>query len=363
MLKVVILSETTVVKEMRGEDEAPTEHDLEKGSLHWYGAFKLAATVQPGCVVVLQRPFARMYNGAIKFSGEVSLLKVSSFETLKESVPMALYQLPNTLADLVKQEMLVLVFDPEAPSNALHPVAYTQGYTENVKDIYIRRDREDVEHIGAYIAGYRGYPVAIAADAETNQVLSSVKSYDNHYRGFGVTNTKVWVALAPLFMNELAARMVVHVDKKATEQLEVNLAGGAVPTHGFQYVVAFGCNVLELDMPKMLSRVGFQVSFSYVRRHFGSVTYLKSPHADANQLYQRRAQGKVVNLSEYNGPLEDFADGWKFYAVVDCYHDTGMTAEEILELRSETASNEQRAAALEGNMVKFTTQHIFTCKA
>ena len=389
-LRIKICSESAEIRQIVPKGDPPKQYELKNGESYWYGAWDPRDNVQPGSLIVLVNPCAKMYNGEIRVNGSATLIKPASYETFHEHTPLSLFELPEQLNGLETKENVVLNFlgwcgKPSAVhEGGQRPVAYTEGMYENMASIYTMKNRDGELLKGAYMADFGGYPVEIqkyTTDVFSSdgfipdgfKVLASVKFYDNNFTCFGIANIDAWMVLAPLLLDELVGYMLAYVDPKHTKQLVGNLAAddGAVGS-GPSYVVGLSCTCLQPNLPVMLSVAGFRVTKEYVKEYLNNVSFVESNFAEKNQLWKDREQGKVINLMEYTGELAKFYEpnAWKFYVLVDYYHigaggaRTTYTSEELAALRSATSTDEDRAAALKNKTkMHYSTLYIYACKA
>ena len=368
-LRILICSETTKIREIVPAGEAQRQYELTQGETYWYGAWDPMDNVQPGCMVVLANPSAKMFNDVMAIKGRATLLKAASYELFANEAPLSLFQVPPSLEELVERGNLILNFNGASTER---PVAYTEGIFDNRQAVYSAKDREGNLLKGAYIEDYGGYPTEIVAHGGV-KVLVSLKYYDNNFDCFGIVNNDAWVALAPLLMDELVAFPLTYVDREHTRQLSMNLSEASQSSNGPNYAVGLSCTKLVVNLPEMLAKAGLEVTTDYVKKQFKNLNFVENNLAERNELWKQRESGSVVNLSEYTGELSRFYDseaGWRFYALLDYYHDRGgdgsrttYTAEELATLRSAATSNQERVTALENRQkMHYTTLYIYACK-
>ena len=376
-LRIVICSETTKIREVVSSGEAPRQYELTQGKSYWYGAWDPAENVQPGSMVVLVNPSAKVFNGEMALKGRATMLKPASYQLFAEHTPLSLFQLPSSLEALVANRNLVLHFKggtepPDADTE--RPVAYTEGVFEDIHTVYSAKDREGNLLKGAYIDEFGGYPGEIQAHGG-RKVLTSTKYYDNNFDCFGIVSNEAWVALAPLLLDDFMAFSLTYVDPEYTSQLSMNLTDASQSSHAPTYVAGLSCTKLLVNLPEVLARAGFQVTIAYVKQHFGNMDFVENNLAERNELWKQRDSGSVVNLSEYTGDLRRFYDPqegthWRFYALLDYYNTGGgdgqrttYSAEQLAALRSAATSNLERVAALENRQnMHYTTLYIYACK-
>ena len=218
---------------------------------------------------------------------------------------------------------------------------YNSGYSLPC-NIY-ETNRDGVSYEAAYVSSFGGYPVEIE-QSDSFKILVALRLYDNHFSGFGIASVGAWVKLAPYIFDAYQGYIITNIDMEATRAMVANMQSTEGSTRDYRYVATLRCNGLVFDLGSLIKRIGFEVPASYVRRNFANETYVESPLAEKNVVWKNRQQAKVLNLSEYSGPLARFLDTpgqWRFYAVVD-YHDT-TSEEELKHVRSSASSAEEKS--------------------
>ena len=245
-IKIVIVSESCDIPrkaEDNGEEDMNDENDkgkkqktffhVERAKCYWYSAFFAGDDIQPGCLVVLDRPRADTYKGRVCISGRVNRLERSSWKVMQENLPEELFDPPKSLGEFEVREDVCLRFG-SCGHEERSALAFTRGFHTNSKAVYSYSDATKTVHVGAYVERVRGYPTEL--EGNNVKILMSTKLYERHAQAFGIVDVDTWVALAPLFFDNLHAVLFVNYDSDATHSMLGNLRPSAKQGSEWKYV-------------------------------------------------------------------------------------------------------------------------------
>lgn len=371
-LCVVSTDNEVVYTAQQEQGESLPPYQLAQSASVWYGAFDLDPKIDVGSLVTLVKPRASMYQGTTRLSGTLTLLSPASPQMLDKELPDVLMKLPSSLQELYVQENIVSVFNPSEEAKVkFKTVAYMQGYSGNVDQIYCGRKRSGETYKTAYIADFGGYPVEF--EDNNRKAYAVVCFYDKNFEDLGIVCTQAWQAFAPIFFDYFTGYLFSYVDTQATKAMQSNMLNGACGEGGsepdaedkYSFVATLRCNRLVYDVKEMVQKIGFEVDADYVKDFFDGRTYVESAFAQSNKLWLNKATSPVLNLSEYNGTLDHFYNSeegqWLFYALVG--YDSSRMEERAVEMRQNKYSNHERGVMLKDpTRFHFNKQYIYAVR-
>ena len=147
-----------------------------------------------------------------------------------------------------------------------------------------------------------------APDGRATPLALSLRLFDSHLTGLGITDVDAWRALAPGLLRALDGVVPAYVDHRATGELDVNQGFGS-PGFDGGLVVKAKRNEARWDLDAVLAAAAFEVS-----REFATTRVACQP--TANALNDDDASPHL-NLSEYGGAIDALVDGTRFFLLAN----------------------------------------------